>query len=135
MPQPTLIVPKRFGDTRGWFAETYHAERFSGYGITDTFVQDNEAFSAQQNTFRGLHFQSPPFAQGKLVRCISGSIMDFFVDIRRGSSTFGQVHQVSLTAERGEMVYVPMGYAHAYLTTSANTLVSYKVTAFLCPSP
>ena len=134
MPQPTLIVPRRFGDNRGWFTETYRSDRFQGYGIPDLFVQDNEAFSAQPQTFRGLHFQRAPHAQAKLVRCITGSVLDILVDIRRGSPTFGQSHQVTLTAAKGEMIYVPVGYAHGYLTLTENTLVAYKVTSFYAPA-
>ncbi len=127
---PLLITPRRFGDARGWFAETYQSQRFAALGLDMAFVQDNEAFTASANTLRGLHYQAPPHAQAKLVRCVTGRILDVIVDIRKGSPTFGRHQAVELSADNGTMLFVPVGYAHAYLTLSENTLVSYKVTGF-----
>lgn len=127
---PTLITPRRFADPRGWFAETYQAKRFAGAGLDATFVQDNDAWSRGALTLRGMHYQSPPHAQGKLVRCVIGKVLDVIVDIRKGSPTFGRHHAVELSAESGAQLYVPMGYAHCYLTLSEEVLVSYKVTDF-----
>ncbi len=122
-----LIRPKRFGDDRGWFSEVYNEKVFSGYGIEDRFVQDNHSLSVPVGTLRGLHFQTPPFEQAKLVRCIRGRIFDVAVDIRRASPTFGRWVGAELSAENGNQLYVPVGFAHGFVTLEPSTEVTYKV--------
>ena len=127
---PVVITPGRFADDRGWFSETYNARSLSKYGILETFCQDNQSFSRSAGTLRGLHFQAPPFAQAKLVRCVIGRIFDVAVDIRRQSPTFGKWVGTELSADDGRQLYVPVGYAHAFLTLEADCAVAYKVDAF-----
>ncbi len=129
----TLIKPRRFGDDRGWFMETYSVAAMEKHGITDVFVQDNQSYSAFAGTLRGLHFQRPPHAQAKLVRCVRGSIRDYAVDVRKGSPTYGQYVAATLTAEGGEQLYVPVGFAHAFVTLEDHTEVAYKVTDIYAP--
>lgn len=124
-----LVEPVRHGDERGYFSETYSRSAFAGFGLDVTFVQDNESLSREAGVVRGLHFQSPPFAQAKLVRAVRGSILDVAVDIRKGSPTFGQWVSATLTAERGEQLLVPHGFAHGFCTLEPDTLVAYKVDA------
>lgn len=131
---PILIEPRVFGDDRGYFYESYHAERFNkAAGRTLNFVQDNQSFSATKGTIRGLHYQSPPHAQAKLVRCLSGSIIDIIVDVRTGSPTFGQHIRVELTSENHHQLFVPEGFLHGFSTQTPNALVSYKVTDVYAP--
>lgn len=101
-----LVRPKRFGDERGWFSEVYNESTFRDHGIVDRFVQDNHSLSVPAGTLRGLHFQTPPFAQAKLVRCIRGRIFDAAVDIRRGSPTYGKWVGAELSAENGHQLYI-----------------------------
>ncbi|MBS0331978.1 MAG: dTDP-4-dehydrorhamnose 3,5-epimerase [Proteobacteria bacterium] len=123
-----LITPKRHGDARGWFAETWSRKSLSAAaGIAPDFVQDNQAFNARKGTLRGLHFQKPPFAQGKLVRVLKGAVFDVAVDVRAGSPTFGQWTGAALTAEGGEQIWVPRGFAHGYMTLTDDTEIFYKV--------
>ncbi|PSS60320.1 dTDP-4-dehydrorhamnose 3,5-epimerase [Ensifer sp. NM-2] len=129
-----LLRPKRFGDDRGWFSEIYSEKAFSGYGITDRFVQDNHSLSVPIGTLRGLHFQTPPFAQAKLVRCIRGRIFDVAVDIRRSSPTFGRWVGAELSAENGHQLYVPVGFAHGFVTLETSTEVTYKVSNLYSPA-
>ncbi len=126
----TLIEPRRHGDARGYFAETFRADRFTDEVGRYEFVQENESLSAQVGTIRGLHFQTDPFAQGKLVRCVQGALLDVAVDIRVGSPTFGQSIAVELSAENARQLWVPRGFAHGFCTLRPNTLLSYKVTAY-----
>lgn len=128
-----LLRPKRFGDERGWFSEVYNEQTFSAYGISDRFVQDNHSLSVPVGTLRGLHFQTAPFAQAKLVRCIRGKIFDVAVDIRRGSPTFGQWVGAELSAENGNQLYVPVGFAHGFVTLEPSTEVTYKVSNLYSP--
>lgn len=121
------ITPTRFGDNRGYFVETYSAPVFAEAGITATFVQDNQSLSAKAGTLRGLHFQSPPMAQAKLVRVLAGSVFDVVVDIRTGSPTYGQWCSATLTAEGGEQLFIPRGFAHGFCTLEPDTVFSYKV--------
>lgn len=123
------IRPTRFGDERGWFSETYRRDRFGDAGIDLDFVQDNESFSAPVGTLRGLHYQLPPAAQDKLVRVIRGSILDVAVDIREGSPTFGEHVTCTLSAEAGNQLFVPAGFAHGFLTLTPHVHVAYKVTS------
>lgn len=123
------VTPARFGDTRGYFSEVFKLEWFRENVANVEFVQDNESMSAQVGTIRGLHFQAEPFAQGKLVRCIRGRLLDVAVDIRTGSPTFGQWAAVELSQDNGEQLWVPAGFAHGFMTLAADTVISYKVTA------
>ena len=128
-----LITPKRHGDARGWFAETWSEKLMAEAGLADRFVQDNQAFNARAGTLRGLHFQKPPHAQGKLVRVLKGAIYDVAVDIRPGSATFGRWVGATLTAAGGEQLFVPRGFAHGYCTTEADTELFYKVDGQYAP--
>jgi dTDP-4-dehydrorhamnose 3,5-epimerase len=129
IPDIILIEPRRHSDERGWFAETYNAEMWRKGGVGDTFVQDNESLSRAAGTLRGLHFQTPPSAQAKLVRCAAGAVFDVAVDIRRGSPTFGRHVGVELSAASGRQVYVPAGFAHGFCTLEPDTKVQYKVSS------
>ncbi len=120
------ITPKIFYDERGYFFENYQDEEFKKYGITENFVQGNQSFSLK-GVLRGLHFQSDPFGQGKLVRVISGKILDVAVDLRPSSSTFGQYEIFSLTGENRKMVYIPSGFAHGFYTIQ-DAIFSYNCT-------
>ncbi|RUU36249.1 dTDP-4-dehydrorhamnose 3,5-epimerase [Mesorhizobium sp. Primo-A] len=122
------IVPKRHGDARGFFVETYNAERFSQAGIDLAFVQDNHSYSAAAGVLRGLHYQLAPRAQDKLLRVIRGSILDVAVDIRRSSKTFGKWVALEVSAEKGNQILVPKGFAHGFVTLVPDTEVLYKVT-------
>lgn len=130
IPGAKLITPKRFGDSRGYFTESYTQNRFAEVGINCAFVQDNEAFSAQAGTLRGLHCQLPPHAQAKLVRAVTGRICDIIVDVRRGSPAFGRSVSVILDSSEGNQLFVPAGCLHGYVTLQPDTLVAYKVDAF-----
>lgn len=130
---PSLIRPRRFGDARGWFMETYSEAAALTAGIGVRFVQDNQSFSAKEGTIRGLHLQRPPRAQAKLVRCVRGSIMDYAVDVRRGSPTYGQFVAVKLTAEGGEQLFVPFGFAHGFVTLEPDVEIAYKVSDVYAP--
>ncbi|MBZ9672575.1 dTDP-4-dehydrorhamnose 3,5-epimerase [Mesorhizobium sp. ES1-3] len=127
------IVPKRHGDARGFFMETYNAERFSQAGIDLTFVQDNHSYSAAPGVLRGLHYQLAPRAQDKLLRVIRGSIFDIAVDIRRASKTFGKWVALEVSAEKGNQILVPKGFAHGFVTLVPDTEVLYKVTDTYSP--
>jgi dTDP-4-dehydrorhamnose 3,5-epimerase len=129
LPEVLELVPRRFGDDRGFFAETFNRERLAQAGIATDWMQDNQSFSAEALTLRGLHYQEPPFAQAKLVRVLSGSILDVAVDVRRGSPTFGRFASLELSAERFNQILVPVGFAHGFLTLEPNTVVFYKVSA------
>ena len=133
IPAVKLIQPKRFGDHRGYFAETYSTPKFRAAGLDLTFVQDNESMSAEKGTVRGLHFQKPPHAQDKLIRCPQGAILDVALDIRRGSPTYGQHVAHVLSEENGDQMLVPKGFAHAFVTLLPDTMVMYKVTDVYAP--
>lgn len=124
-----LVELKRFGDARGYFSETYKKAAFEAFGIDLTFVQDNESLSRQVGVVRGLHFQSPPYSQAKLVRAVRGAIFDVAVDIRKGSPSYGKWVGATLTADKGEQLLVPHGFAHGFCTLEPDTLVAYKVDA------
>ncbi len=134
IPDVVLVTPRRFGDARGWFSETFSARAFAGEVAAVTFVQDNEAFSAETGTLRGLHFQRPPAAQGKLVRVLKGAILDVAVDIRVGSPSYGRHVAARLDAATGTQIWVPPGFAHGYCTLEPDTAVAYKVTDFYSPA-
>lgn len=124
-----LIKPKVYYDERGFFMETYTKRDFEEHGIKDNFVQDNHSFSVK-NTLRGLHFQKKPYAQSKLVRCISGEIMDVAVDLRKNSRTFGKFLKVIISSENKNMLYIPEGFAHGFLVLSDYAEIIYKVNNF-----
>lgn len=128
-----LLQAKKFTDSRGWFSEVYNARALAVKGIAEPFVQDNHSFSRFKGTIRGLHFQSPPHGQGKLVRCLYGSIFDVAVDIRKGSPTFGQWVGAELSAQNGKQLFIPVGFAHGFMTLEPDTEVFYKVTKFYAP--
>ncbi|WAJ28711.1 dTDP-4-dehydrorhamnose 3,5-epimerase [Antarcticirhabdus aurantiaca] len=129
IPEVLELTPRRFGDDRGFFAETFNRERMAKAGIAIDWVQDNQSFSAEAFTLRGLHYQEPPFAQAKLVRVLSGRILDVAVDMRRGSPTFGRFASLELSADRFNQILVPVGFAHGFLTLEPKTVVFYKVSA------
>ncbi|WP_131114092.1 dTDP-4-dehydrorhamnose 3,5-epimerase [Lichenihabitans psoromatis] len=128
IPDVVRIRPRRFGDPRGYFSETFSARMFREQVAALDFVQDNEALSGAVGTLRGLHFQRPPTAQGKLIRAIRGAIFDVAVDIRQGSPTFGRHVWARLDGVDGDQLWVPPGFAHGYCTLEPDTLVAYKVT-------
>jgi dTDP-4-dehydrorhamnose 3,5-epimerase len=128
------IAPRRFGDSRGWFSETWNQERFEALAGPVAFCQDNHSLSAQKGTLRGLHFQHPPFAQAKLVRCIRGKVFDVAVDIRRESPTYRHWIAVELSADAGNQLFIPAGYAHGFLTLEDDCEVVYKVDAHYAPA-
>jgi len=125
-----LLKPKRFEDPRGWFVETYNQRRYVELGVDVEFRQDNHSLSRPVGVIRGLHFQAPPYAQAKLVRCIRGRIWDVAVDIRAGSPTYGGHVSAELTADNGHQLFVPAGFAHGFVTLEPDTEVEYKVNAF-----
>ncbi len=133
LPGVLELIPRRFGDARGWFSETWNARSLADHGLRYEFVQDNESFTAQAGTLRGLHYQAPPHAQAKLVRCAAGRILDVAVDVRRGSPFFGQWTARELTAEGGEQLLIPEGFLHGFVTLTADCIVTYKCSNFYAP--
>ncbi len=128
-----LITPARFGDHRGFFEETWNRRAFAEAGITTDFVQDNHSLSARAGTIRGLHFQAPPAAQAKLVRCGRGVLFDVAVDIRRGSPTYGRWYGVELSPENGRQLLIPEGFAHGFVTRAPDTEIIYKCSDYYAP--
>lgn len=124
------VIPKRFGDERGYFSELFRENLIQAVIGDVHFVQDNQSLSAAPGTLRGLHFQVGPSVQGKLVRCLAGAILDVAVDLRAGSPTFGKHVAVELTPENGAWLWVPVGFAHGFCTLKADTAVLYKVTSY-----
>lgn len=133
IPDVKVIRPVKHGDDRGFFSETFSRRDFAAAGIRADFVQDNHAFSAQKGTVRGLHFQTPPFAQDKLVRVARGAILDVVVDLRVGSPTYGQHVAARVSASDWNQLFVPVGFAHGLVTLDPNTEVLYKVTNYYSP--
>jgi dTDP-4-dehydrorhamnose 3,5-epimerase len=129
-----LIVPRRHGDSRGWFTEVYSEPAFSALGIECRFVQDNHSLSVAPFTLRGLHFQTPPRGQDKLVRCIRGRIFDVAVDVRKGSPTYGHWVGAELSAENGHQLFIPIGFAHGFLTLEQDCEISYKCSDTYAPA-
>ncbi|MEO0635856.1 MAG: dTDP-4-dehydrorhamnose 3,5-epimerase [Pseudomonadota bacterium] len=123
------ILPKQHGDERGFFSETYNADLLAQNGIHVNFVQDNHSFSAAKGVLRGLHFQTQPYAQDKLVRVTRGRVWDVLVDVRQGSPTYGQSYGLEVSAEKWNQVLVPKGFLHGFLTLEENTEFLYKVSA------
>jgi dTDP-4-dehydrorhamnose 3,5-epimerase len=128
-----LILPKRHGDVRGWLTETYNRDTFAALGITCTFIQDNHSLSLAAFTLRGLHFQVPDRGQDKLVRCIRGRIFDVAVDVRRGSPTYGRWVGAELSAENGHQLFIPIGFAHGFVTLEHSCEVTYKCSDTYAP--
>lgn len=128
-----LIQSKRYGDSRGWFTETYRQDTFGALGIECAFVQDNHSLSSPAFTLRGLHWQTPPRGQDKLVRCIRGRIFDVAVDVRKGSPTYGHWVGAELSAETGHQLFVPIGFAHGFLTLESDCEVTYKCSDTYAP--
>ncbi|MBF9017760.1 MULTISPECIES: dTDP-4-dehydrorhamnose 3,5-epimerase [unclassified Oceanispirochaeta] len=133
IPGVIIIQPRKFGDDRGFFMETYKQSDFVAAGITESFCQDNHSLSSK-GVLRGVHFQSAPHAQGKLLRVLAGAVWDVAVDLIPGSPTFGQHVGVELTGENGTMFYIPPGFGHGFLTLSDNTHFLYKCTEEYAPS-
>ena len=128
-----ILTPARHGDTRGFFSESWNRKRLAGAGLEYDFVQDNHSFSAKTGTVRGLHFQAPPHAQAKLVRCGRGRLFDVAVDIRRGSPTYGQWTGVELSFENGRQLLIPAGFLHGFITREPDTEIIYKCTDYYAP--
>lgn len=127
------IIPRKFGDDRGFFSETYNAAALESAGINLQFVQDNQSYSAAKGVLRGLHYQTAPRAQDKLVRVIKGAIIDVAVDIRKSSPTFGKWVSLEISAEKWNQILVPKGFAHGFVTLTEDTEVIYKVTDYYSP--
>ena len=130
LPDIKILIPRHIGDERGYFAETFRADLFAEHIGEMAFVQDNESLSARAGTIRGLHFQSAPHAQGKLVRCTAGALFDVAVDIRQSSPTYGQWVAETLTPANGKQFWVPPGFAHGFCSLEPNTVICYKVTDY-----
>lgn len=129
-----ILTPRRFGDDRGFFAETWNRARFvETTGLDPVFVQDNHSLSRDAGTIRGLHYQAPPHGQGKLVRCGRGALWDVAVDIRRGSPSYGAWVGVDLSADNGRQLWVPEGFAHGFVTRMPETEIVYKCTGYYAP--
>lgn len=128
-----IVGTRRFEDDRGWFSETYSAPKLLTLGIDTLFVQDNQSYSKFAGTIRGIHFQRPPHAQAKLVRCVEGRIVDYAVDLRRGSPTYGHYVFAELSAANGDQLYVPVGFGHAFVTLTEGAEVAYKVSDVYAP--
>lgn len=125
-----VIEPVVHGDHRGWFMETFSDRELKKHGINTVFVQDNQSFSAQKNTLRGMHFQNAPMAQTKLIRCTKGSIIDVVVDLRKNSKTYKKWFSIELSAENKKQLFIPKGFAHGFVTLTENVEVQYKVDEF-----
>ncbi|MCY1506221.1 dTDP-4-dehydrorhamnose 3,5-epimerase [compost metagenome] len=124
-----IIEPKLWADQRGYFFESYNAKLFTEAGIDAVFIQDNQSYS-QKGALRGLHAQAPPFAQGKLVRVLQGSVLDIAVDIRKDSATYGQHFSIELSGTNHLQLWIPPGFLHGFLTLEEATIFSYKVTSY-----
>ncbi len=130
IPDIVILTPPKFGDERGFFSEVFNARAMKDAGIDLDFVQDNHSYSAAEHVLRGLHYQTPPCAQDKLVRCTRGAILDVAVDIRKGSPNFGKWVSAVISAENWAQILVPKGFAHGFITLEPDTEVLYKVTDF-----
>lgn len=133
IPGTYEITLKPLGDVRGYFMRTYDNHIFAEHGLVTQWMQENQSYSSRQGIVRGLHFQRPPHAETKLVRALSGTVLDVFVDLRQGSPFFGQWDTVELHAEKHNMVYIPKGFAHGFCTLTDEVIVAYKVDAFYAP--
>jgi dTDP-4-dehydrorhamnose 3,5-epimerase len=133
LPGVLLLEPRRFGDDRGFFSESWNRKTLSEHGIEIDFVQDNHSVSAAADTVRGLHFQSPPHAQAKLVRCGRGRLFDVAVDIRKGSPTFGHWVGYELSFDNGLQLLIPQGFLHGFVTREPDTEIIYKCSDYYAP--
>lgn len=134
LPGVLILTPRRFGDARGWFSESWNRKTLRAAGLDlPEFVQDNHSLSSRVGTLRGLHYQSPPHAQGKLVRCGRGRLLDVAVDVRRGSPTYGQSVSEELSAENGRQLWIPAGFLHGFVTREPDTEIIYKCTDHYAP--
>lgn len=131
---PLVIIPKRHFDDRGWFSEIFQQRRLRELGIGYDFVQENQSSSKRAGTLRGFHFQRPPSAQAKLVSVLRGRVLDVAVDIRKGSPSFGNYVSIELSAEGGQQLYIPTGFAHGFITLEDNVVVTYMVSDYYAPS-
>lgn len=127
---PVEILPRKIADSRGYFSEVFRTDLFEQHCGPVAFVQDNQSLSIATGTIRGIHFQSDPAAQGKLVRCLSGSVFDVAVDLRSGSATYGRWISTILTPEANNQLWVPVGFGHAFCTLEPNSVIAYKVTDY-----
>ena len=134
IPAVKIVTPKKHGDARGFFSEVYNKSAFEALGLDFEFIQDNHSFSGAAGTLRGLHFQTAPFAQNKLIRVGRGRMLDVAVDIRRSSPTFGRHVAVELSAENWRQLLIPVGFAHGFLTLEPDVEVLYKTTANYAPA-
>ncbi|SFR01986.1 dTDP-4-dehydrorhamnose 3,5-epimerase [Poseidonocella sedimentorum] len=133
LPGVLIIIPARFGDERGFFSESWNKARMAEAGVTTEFVQDNHSLSSAVGTVRGLHYQSPPHAQAKLVRCGRGRIFDVAVDVRRGSPTYGQWIGEELSFENGKQLLIPAGFLHGFSTRAPESEIIYKCSDYYAP--
>jgi dTDP-4-dehydrorhamnose 3,5-epimerase len=133
LPGVLILTPRRFSDDRGFFSETWNSRNLAGHGIETAFVQDNHSYSKYVNTVRGLHYQTRPHAQTKLVRVVRGSVLDVAVDLRLGSPNYGQWVAVELSADNGRQLYIPSGFLHGFVTRQDDTEVVYKCSDFYAP--
>ena len=134
IPDLYVIEPKVFGDARGWFMESWSKRDMEAAGLFYDWVQDNQSFSAKKGTLRGIHFQKGEASQGKLVRCVRGSVLDVAVDLRLGSPTYGKWHAVELSAENRRQFLIPRGFGHAFATLTDDVEFCYKADNFYCPA-
>jgi dTDP-4-dehydrorhamnose 3,5-epimerase len=130
---PVEIVPRKIGDERGYFSEIFRQAAFTEQAGSVEFVQDNQSLSVREGTVRGIHFQTHPAAQGKLVRCLAGSVFDVAVDLRHDSATYGRWISVVLTAEKINQLWIPVGFGHGFCTLEPNSIISYRVTDYYSP--
>ena len=128
-----VVVPKVFGDNRGWFFESYTKERYESFGLVADFVQDNQSYSKEKGTIRGLHFQKNPMAQLKLIRCTRGRIIDTVVDIRKNSPTYKKHFSIELSPENAKQLWIPRGFAHGFVTLTEDCEIQYKVDNYYSP--
>jgi len=128
-----VFKPEKYFDERGYFSETYNLKELNKIGLQTTFVQDNYSFSRSKNVFRGLHFQNSPHAQAKLIRVLSGSILDIVVDLRKESDTYLSHRMFTLSKRNFKQIYIPVGFAHGFLTLSSNTEILYKTSDYYYP--
>lgn len=126
LPGVYIIEPQVFGDHRGYFMETWSTQNFKEIGIETTFIQDNQSFTAKKGTLRGIHFQNDPMAQAKLVRVLTGAVMDYAVDLRKGSPTYRKWVGVELSAENKRQLFIPRGFGHAFLTLTDDVTFVYR---------
>jgi dTDP-4-dehydrorhamnose 3,5-epimerase len=131
---PRVLIPKRHRDDRGWFSEAFRENRLHELGIHCRFVQENQSFSKRAGTLRGLHFQLPPSAQAKLITVSQGRVLDMIVDVRKGSPTYGKHVSVELSAESGHQLYIPVGFAHGFITLEDDVIIVYRVSDYYAPA-